>query len=109
MKKIIVLLFIVITSHGQAKKSTLARADSLFQVGDFKTARELYSKILKDTSRNACAWLRCGQANLNLKNFDQAQRYFNKALSAEAGSSHPNECICRACANLFRKKAIFTL
>ncbi len=83
MKKIIVLLFITsaITSHSQPKKITIAKADSLLFAGDSKSAKEMYARILKDTSRNAGAWSRYGLSNLNLKNYDETQRYFEKALS----------------------------
>jgi len=60
---------------------TIARADSLLFAGDPKSAREIYSKILKDSSKNAGAWSRYGLSNLNLKNYDEATRLFEKALT----------------------------
>ena len=82
MKKIVaLLLFGCVASYGQLKKGTLPYADSLLSAGDSKSARELYSKIVKDTTQNAGAWTRYGFSNLNLKNYDEALRYFEKALT----------------------------
>ena len=75
------ILFILscLAALGQ-HKNTIARADSLLFAGDFKTAREMYSKVVKDTTRNAGAWSRYGLSNLNLKNYDEAIELFGKAL-----------------------------
>lgn len=76
------LAFILIsfTLGAQATKATLARADSLLFSGDSKAAREIYRKILTDSCQNGGAWSRYGLSNLNLKNYDEALRLFEKAL-----------------------------
>jgi tetratricopeptide (TPR) repeat protein len=67
---------------GQGKNTiTIAKADSLLLAGDSKSAREMYSKVVSDTTRNAGAWSRYGLANLNSKNYNEAIPLFEKALS----------------------------
>jgi tetratricopeptide (TPR) repeat protein len=79
------LLILFLTTSVMAfsqKKSlmTIAKADSLLFAGDPKSAKEIYGKILKDTTKNAGAWSRYGLSNLNLKNYEEAIRLFHKAL-----------------------------
>src|SRR6185295_5971150 len=80
----IVLLHCVLTStFSQNKKSTLtiAKADSLVFAGDFKTAKDVYDKVMDENIKDAGAWSRYGLANLNLKNYLEAVRLLEKGLS----------------------------
>ncbi len=79
-----ILSITTVIGYGQqlAKSNlSLQRTDSLFFAGDYKSARDMYSIIIKDTSKNAVAWARYGMSNLNLKKYEEALRLFEKALS----------------------------
>lgn len=83
--KFVIFLFLLFSSglFGQSKKTILSisKADSLLFAGDLTSAKEMYGKILKDTSKNAGAWSRYGLADLNLKNYNEAIKSFEKALA----------------------------
>lgn len=75
-----VLVLCAGASYAQGSANGILKADSLFFAGDFASARELYSKTLKDTSRNAGAWARYGFSCLNTKDYVAATRHLEKAL-----------------------------
>lgn len=80
---ILLILLEVAQAMSQPTKTpiTLAKADSLVFAGDFKSAKEMYSKLLDQNTINPGAWSRYGLSNLNLKNYEEAARLFEKALS----------------------------
>jgi hypothetical protein len=80
MKKIphyCTILFIVFTSSNASVKSmyssatgnTMVTADSLYYAQNWSAAKELYEKLLGDTSHNSIAWNRLGFSNYNLGNY----------------------------------------
>ncbi len=68
-------------AQGRASLPSIRKADSLFFAGDYQSAKEMYSKVLRDTSKNGGAWSRYGYCNLNAKNYDGALTSFEKALA----------------------------
>jgi len=78
------LVFITFAATAQKHANSalvLKTADSLFNIKQWKTAREVYTRYLKDTSTNALAWNRLGYSNQNLGNYDEALRNYDRALS----------------------------
>ncbi len=86
----ITLLFIgalCTASFGQntmTYKKAIHVADSLFFVGSYKEAQELFNKTLKDTSKNSVSWARAGFSNLNQKNYDGALKQLEKSIALHA-------------------------
>ena len=82
---LIIMISISLNAFSQSQEvptsSSILNADSLFFAGDYKSAKEMYSKTLHDTSKNGGAWSRYGFCNLHLKNYDEALRLFEKAIS----------------------------
>ena len=84
LRLVVIWIGISLNTFGQNQMlsiSSIRKADSLFLAGDYKSAKEMYSRILKDTSKNATAWSRYGFSNLNMKNYDEALRLLEKAIS----------------------------
>ena len=79
-----VFVLVALISVGQpvtSYRSSLRKADSLFIAGDYKSAKEAYGKILRDTSRNPQSWSRYGFSSLNLKEYDAAMKAFEKSMA----------------------------
>ena len=83
LRLLVIWIGISLNTFGQNKRpvDSIRKADSLFLAGNYRSAKEIYFKILKDSSKNATAWSRYGFSNLNLKNYDEALRLFEKAIS----------------------------
>ena len=79
-----VLLFcIAVAAFSQNNKPTLtiAKADSLLFAGDYKSARDIYRKVMDENTKNPGAWTRYGLSNLNLKNYEEAVKWYESALT----------------------------
>ncbi len=59
----------------------MRKADSLYFAKDYTSARKLYEKNLKDTSKNGVAWNRLGFSYYNTGDMDAAMRSYETALS----------------------------
>src|SRR5450432_4104063 len=86
-KSIIVMIGIALStiflSEAQAQNNAaeMKKADSLYIAKDYVSARKLYERNLKDTSKNGVAWNRLGFSYYNTGNMDAAARSYEKALS----------------------------
>ena len=79
---------ILITFSSQAQNTkvppsnySIRKGDSLFLARDYKNAKLVYEKVLKDTSRNATAWTRLGFSNYMLGQYDVALKSLEKSLT----------------------------
>ena len=85
LKPITIMICLMATmatlAQGRANLPSIREADSLFFAGDYQSAKEMYSKVLRDTSKNGGAWSRFGLCYLNAKNYDGALTSFEKALA----------------------------
>lgn len=61
--------------------NSMHKADSLFYAQDWSSARNMYEKLLGDTSHNSIAWNRLGYSDYNLGNYDRAMRCYKNALT----------------------------
>src|SRR5688572_2100002 len=64
-----------------APKPSLAKADSLFRLQDFKGAIPVYEALVKEAAhaKNAQAWFRLGNAYHNLKDYANAVKAYGQA------------------------------
>ncbi len=76
----VLLILMIIPFGAYTQTAPVRKADSLFFAGDYAGAIDQYSKVLKDTSRNAAAWTRYGFACLSTKNYQPAIRHLEKGL-----------------------------
>jgi len=61
--------------------NSMHKADSLYYAQNWTNARNMYQKLLGDTSRNSIAWNRLGFSNYNLGDYDKAMRCYKNALA----------------------------
>jgi tetratricopeptide (TPR) repeat protein len=93
MKKLLYFFCLLISvsvlstfSVGQsAIKKNLVYADSLFLARDFKQSGEIFKSLISDTSHDAFHLNRLGYTELMSKNYNDAEKYLNRALA-----SHPS-------------------
>ena len=83
----ILFLLFFISSNSNAKSihmndtgNSMLTADSLYYAQNWSAAKDLYEKLLGDTSHNSIAWNRLGFSNYNLGNYDKAMHCYEKAL-----------------------------
>ncbi|MBK5271299.1 MAG: tetratricopeptide repeat protein [Bacteroidia bacterium] len=69
------------TLHADDTVISMLKADSLYFASDWKNARNIYEKLLGDTSHNSIAWNRLGFSDYNLGNYDKAMRCYKNALT----------------------------
>jgi hypothetical protein len=86
--KLVVLVFWVtllsmITPEARAQDSSaeIKKADSFYVAKDYITARKIYERNLKDTSKDGAAWNRLGFSYYNTGDMDAAMRSYQKALA----------------------------
>ncbi len=73
----VVTFFLYFSSVAQTP--SLAVADSLYAAQDWKVAKQVYEKVLADTSHNSVEWNRLGYASYNLGDYDNALSSYKKA------------------------------
>jgi hypothetical protein len=76
-----VLVMSNIVAGQESNKNKLARADSLFFAQNWEKAKEIYEKVIKDTTVGAMYWSKLGFINYNLKKYDDALTAYEKALT----------------------------
>ncbi|QEC66124.1 tetratricopeptide repeat protein [Panacibacter ginsenosidivorans] len=81
--KSLLLFFTVFLSGNimsQSSQSMLV-ADSLYYAQNWNDARNIYERLLGDTSQNSIAWNRLGFSDYNIGNYDKALYCYAKALT----------------------------
>ena len=68
-------------SHSGDPGISMQKADSFYFTQDWSSARNMYEKLLGDTSQNSIAWNRLGFSDYNLGNYDKAMRCYKNALA----------------------------
>lgn len=90
------LLSIVVRANGfaQAKgddnRTAIAQAEEYFSNGSFTSAVYLLDGILKNDPRNVSALTLLGRAYLAVKQLQEAERFFQRALAIEAKNADAN-------------------
>lgn len=92
------LLFVLFSSSvfAQNDDKTFSKAESLFAVGKYEEAAELYSSVIESEPENLNAFLRRGFCNSVQKNYDKAIMDFTSVI--EVHSEHPFAYISRGSA-----------
>lgn len=104
MKKKLVYFLIACCCAVQLNaQSEMKNADSLFFAQDWKAAKNLYEKLLNDTSTNAIAWNRLGFCYYNLSMNDKAMPCYEKALKLN-GSAGLKASVYSRMARIFAQK-----
>lgn len=77
-----IMLLVAVSSAATAQTMpSFALGDSLFSAQDWKGAKQVYEKVLADTSHNSLEWNRLGYANYNLGDYDNALNSYKKSAA----------------------------
>lgn len=77
-KTVVLTACALVSIFNALSSQTLAEADSLFAGKHYKDAKNVYSKLLSDTSTNSIEWNRLGFSNYSLGNYDEALKDYKK-------------------------------
>ena len=77
----LLLMSLTLKVKAQTTHNNIKTADSLFQLQDWKKAKQAYEFILSDTTYNNLAWNRLGYSNYNLKLYSEAITSYKKSIS----------------------------
>ena len=102
-KKVVYILIACFCAIHASAQNNMKEADSLFFAQDWKAAKNLYEKLLTDTSSNAIAWNRVGFCYYNLSMNDKAMQCYEKALKLNTGAGL-NASIYSRMAKIFAQK-----
>jgi len=80
-RKIVAFICIICFMDFVASAQTLATADSLFGVKQYRAAKKIYEKLLADTSAKSVEWNRLGFCNQSLGSYDEALKDYKKSES----------------------------
>jgi hypothetical protein len=78
---------ISIQAMGQALQSNTAPADNLFRAGKFAEARKIYTGIAEQDPKNYSAAVRLGEIALLSNQFDDSQKWLERALALKPGDA----------------------
>ena len=84
----LLLLLVISNSFAQKAKSINQQADSQYDQGNYKEALELYSKSIKIDSTDSEIYCNRAKTNYELKNFQQAQYDYEKAVQLAPKSAY---------------------
>jgi tetratricopeptide (TPR) repeat protein len=76
----LLFIFLLTTSCQSNTESQLAEVKTLFAKGDFKAAIPVLEALTQAEVSNADIWNMLGVANYEVKNFEKATQFFNKAI-----------------------------
>lgn len=88
MKYSFLLLLIITNSFAQKTKNINQQAEEQYDRGNYKEALELYSKSITIDSTDSKIYCNRAKANYELKNFQQAQYDYEKALKIAPKSAY---------------------
>ena len=79
------------STSSSTQTSAYQRGVKAVEAAEYKQARKLFSKAVKDKPGNADAWNYLGFSNRKLENFDQALEAYRKALAINPDHLGANE------------------
>ena len=80
----------------QPAQSEIGSADRLFQMGKFAEAGKLYSQIVTRNPKDYSATLQLGRIALLSNRLDDAQQWFEKAMTLQPGDADPKVMLAEA-------------
>lgn len=81
MKKLILVIFVLVSALGQAQNTTLfEEANEAYAADDFETAIIKYEKILENGETSAAVYYNLGNSHYKLNNVAPSIFYYEKAL-----------------------------
>jgi len=91
MKKVITCLFIFYACNAFSTEKFFEKADSLFQISEYKSAILQYNLILEKGLESPSVYYNLGICYYKLKEFEKSKNYFNRCLILD-----PENKACKA-------------